>query len=112
MLSAVKAIWLWLAVASTGCSDPLKSDVEMFCGAVVGSNWKTFAEVGPYIAKRAKTEELKAILREATGGQLTAAQIGERMRGYMEKTGVKKCKTLNVIAPLRPGDDPAPARTN
>src|SRR5919107_362646 len=98
----MKKVWLGVVVLAGCGSDPLKSDVEMFCSAVVGSPWTTFNEVGPYIAEHAKTDELKAMLRKTIGGGLTIWEIDDQVRAWMKQTGVKRCKTLDVIVRPRP----------
>jgi hypothetical protein len=98
----MKRVCLGLALLVSGCGDSLKHDVEMFCSAVVGSSAKTYNEIGPYVAERARSDEFKAMLRESVGGGLTIWEIADKVRGWMKQTGVTSCKTLDVIVPPRP----------
>jgi hypothetical protein len=86
-----------------GCSsDPLKADVEMFCNATVGTDWKWFDKVGPYAAERAKTDEFKALLLKPVHGEMDIWQFADGVRALMKKTGVTKCKTLDDIVRPQP----------
>lgn len=96
-------VWIGFVLVMSGCGDPLKRDVEMFCSAVVGSTWTSFIDVGPYVARRAKTDEFKAMLRKSVDGGMTVWEIDDQVRAWMKQTGVKSCRTLEVIVRPRPG---------
>lgn len=94
---------LVLVVLLAGCKDPLRADVEMFCNATVGTEWKTFVDVGPYAAEHAKTTELAQLLLEPVHGNMTIWEFADRFRALMKKTGVEECRTLDVIVPPKRG---------
>lgn len=90
---------LALLVALAGCTDPLKHDVELFCTATTGTGWKTFVEMGPYVAERLKSDEFRALLMKPVNGTMDVWQFADEVRLLMSKTGVSTCKTLDVIVP-------------
>jgi len=92
---------LWLVVALAGCSDPVKADVEMYCNAVIGSTWTTFNEVGPYAAQHARSDEFRRLLLEPVDHGMDVWQFADKFRELMARTGVERCKTLDVIVPPR-----------
>lgn len=93
---------LWVVALLAACSDPVKSDVEMFCSATVGSTWKTFNEVGPYVAEHARSDEFKQLLLQPVRNGMTVWEFADKVRELMKRTGVERCKTLDVIVPPRP----------
>jgi len=82
-------------VACSG--DPLKADVEMFCGAAKATGGKTFIEIGPYIAEHAKTDFMTDVFMGLRNGQKTLDDVLMRIRDAMKKTGVDKCDTLDML---------------
>lgn len=92
---------LVLVLALAGCKDALTKDVEMFCTATTGTTWKTFAEIGPYVAERLKSDEFRALLMKPVDGTMDVWQFADEVRALMKKTGVTTCKTLDVILPPR-----------
>lgn len=98
----MKSMWIGVVVLVAGCGDPLKHDVEMFCDAVVGSNAKTFMEIGPYVAEHSLSTEFKTMLQKTVHGGMTIWEISDQVRGWMKEKGVTGCKTLDVIVRPRP----------
>ena len=92
-----------LLVVLVACKDPLKADVEMFCNATTGTDWKWFEQVGPYAAERAKTDEFKRLLQAPARTQMDIWRFADEVRALMKKTGVEKCRTLDDIVRPRPG---------
>jgi hypothetical protein len=93
---------LALVMLLAGCKDPLQADVEMFCNATTGTDWKTFIDVGPYAAEHAKSNELKQLLLKPAQGSITIWEFADQFRELMKKAGVEQCRTLEVIVPPKP----------
>ncbi len=91
--------WVVLSLLTAGCSgDPLKADVEMFCKATTGTDWKSFVDVGPYVAERLKTDEFRTLLMKPRNGELNIEQFAGQVRALMKQTGVTECRTLDDLA--------------
>lgn len=91
--------YMVLVALLAGCKDPLRADVEMFCNATTGTDWKTFMDVAPYAAEHAKTTELVQLLQKPGRGTMTIGEFARDFRELMKKAGVEQCATLEVIVP-------------
>jgi hypothetical protein len=94
--------WLTALFLLAACGDPLKHDVEMFCNATVGSNWKWFMDVAPYAMEHAKTDEFKELLMHTVHSQTDIWQFADKVRELMKRTGVERCRTLDDIVRPKP----------
>lgn len=95
-----KLVLVGLLAACSG--DPLEKDVEMFCASTIGTNFKTFMDVGPYAAEHAKSEEFMALLMKVRNGQAAIWDFETELRAMMKKVGVDKCPAMDVISRPRP----------
>lgn len=83
-------------VVVVACTKPLKRDVEMFCAASDATNAKTLDVLGPYVMERARTAELRELVRQLGQGASVEA-FTARMRELMQEAGVDSCRTLDVM---------------
>ena len=93
---------LLLGVLAACGGDRLKQDVDMFCASTVGTNFKTFVDIGPYAAEHTKSEEFMALLKRVRNGQLAVWDFETEVRAMMAKVGIDKCPALDVISRPRP----------
>lgn len=97
----MKKVVLLGALAACG-GDPLKKDVEMFCASTVGTNFKTFMDIGPYAAEHTKSEEFMALLMKVRNGQVAIWDFETELLAMMKKVGVDKCPALDVVRRTKP----------
>jgi len=96
--------WVLLGVlALSACSkkDRLKEDMEFFCNAAVANDFKTFVEVGPYVAEHTKSPELHQVLLGIAHGRKTAWELSDELQALAKSKGIDDCKTLRIIVPPR-----------
>jgi hypothetical protein len=97
----MKKLMIFGVLAACG-GDPLKKDVEMFCNSTVGTNFKSFIEIAPYVAEHAKSDEFMALLMKVRNGQAAIWDFETEFRAMMAKVGVDKCPALDVVTRNKP----------
>jgi hypothetical protein len=98
------------ATAAAGChKDPLREDMQMFCRAVDvvhesthvpmnGPGRISLVQIGPWIAERAKTPELLALLATVKDGQTTIHEFLATAEALAKQANVEPCRTIIVLS--------------
>lgn len=98
-------VMLVLWVGACG-KDPLREDMKMFCRAVdvvtfdkhmpkTGPGHVSMMEIGPWIAERAQTPDLKALLATIKDGTATITDFAAGAEELVKKANVDSCPTLS-----------------
>lgn len=90
------------AAPAPPAADPLRADLDMFCGPEAAAKATSLPELGPYVEPRASTPELKAALAEVKEGKTTIMEFEPKVRALMAKAHVASCPSLDkLMAPQR-----------
>ena len=101
------------ALFVVGCkSDPLHSDMEMFCRAIdvwhdnhppemhvpAGMQRRpSFVDIGPWIVERAKTDEVKHLMQGVKDGNTTIIDFIAQAKELVKKANLDYCHTLTEL---------------
>jgi len=109
----MRIVLMVLVLGACG-KDPLREDMKMFCRAVdvvtfdkhmpkTGPGHVSMMEVGPWIAERAKTPELLALLQTIRDGTTNVITFADEAEVLVKKANVDSCPTLSWLKkPLDP----------
>jgi hypothetical protein len=75
----------------------LRADVDMICGAAEATGERWFNDLGPYIAERMKTNLMLDLFAKVVRHDATMDNVLDRVYLAMDKTGVKRCNTIDVM---------------
>jgi hypothetical protein len=98
-------ILIALVLVAACAKDPLREDMKMFCRAVdivtfdkhlpkTGPGHVSFMQLGPWIAERAKTPELQALLATVKDGRTTIVDLEAGAEELVKKANLEGCPTL------------------
>lgn len=86
------------SLLATGCkNDPLYDDMKIFCRAADVTNGKTVVAIGPYVADRAKTDDLKRLLASVADVSTNLDSFLAGATELAKRANVDPCPTIAVL---------------
>src|SRR5258706_7349389 len=105
----MRKLFVACALLAACSKDPLREDMQMFCRAadiahenlhvpLTGPGHLSLVQIGPWIAERAKTPELKALIGTLKNADTSINEFLASAKELAKKANVEPCHTISWLS--------------
>jgi hypothetical protein len=102
LLTAVLAACSHTPPSASTAADPLRADLDMFCGPESAAKATSMPEFGAYVESKATSPELKEALDQLKRDMISVRGFETKMRAMLAKAHVDACPTLDKLMSPKP----------